>query len=369
MSSLLLVPLLVCGLMSLVAGQSGVLRKMADAPWSERAESSAYHNTLPQSVLSASTGARILVPAGSIWVYGGLDSVKTGLSDVWVTTDSAKTWHEVSGISPDMTVQDASRSADCYDHRTGRVYAITGSDMESKKRGARIVASYDGQHWEIINHDAGFPVRERPGCTVDSQGWVYMFGGSTFNAQTNANGPSNDVWVSKDLGYTFTRQTLRAPWYMRVSPDAQTFHSAHLGVDVIYVANGDGGTGRFQNDLWVSSDSTRTWSKVATARYAYRKDSELTITRDGILIVASGDDDESNVNDLWASMDGGFTCPPLLTPPQHIASPTSSASSHVPPLCAAAVCRGRVLHPMRIRAARGPDGHPGHAGLLLPHGR
>ena len=323
---LLLALLVLSTLASVSLSQTGVLRKMADAPWPERAESSAYHNALPQSILSSS-GTRMLVPPGSMWVYGGMDISDSAYSDVWVTTDSAKTWHEVSGISPDMVVQDASRSADCYDHRTGRVYAITGSDMETHSRTARIVASYDGQHWEIINHDAGFPMRERPGCTVDSQGWVYMFGGSTYNAQTDTELPSNDIWISKDLGYTFTRQTLRAPWSMRISADAQTFHSTHLGVDVIYVADGDGGSVRYQNlnDLWVSSDAAKTWAKVATAPYRVRKDSELTITRDGLLIIAGGDDGPSNVNDLWASMDGGFTCTPPVIPPQRRASLTSSA--------------------------------------------
>ena len=73
-----------------------ILKKMTnDADWPERAESSAYSNPLPQSFLSSSAG-RILVPPGSLWVYGGVNIDGQGYSDVWVTTDSAKTWHEAS---------------------------------------------------------------------------------------------------------------------------------------------------------------------------------------------------------------------------------------------------------------------------------
>ena len=314
-----------------------ILRKMADAPWAERSEASAYHNAFPQSILSSTSG-RLLVPTGSLWVYGGLDDQDAGYSDVWVSTDSAKTWHEVTGTPSDFVVQDMSRTADCYSHVTGRVYALTGSDLVAKTgRSARIAASNDGQHWEILNDDAGFPVRERPACTVDSQGWVYIFGGSTYNPTTNANGPSNDVWISKDLGYTWTRQTARAPWYMRISADAQTYRSEALGgVDVIYIANGDGGTGHFQNDVWVSSDSARSWAKVATAPYPYRKDAELTISKDGVLIVTSGDDDEANVNDVWASLDGGYTWsvapPPIPTPSLSLTHLPHPAHPHQPRL-------------------------------------
>ena len=297
---------------ALVSAQSGVLRKQADAEWSPRAESSAYSNPFPQLVPTSE--GRTLVPANSLWIWGGLDIDDNGLTDAWVSTDGAKTWLQLLG---DKAVVDLSRSADCYSHQTGRVYAVSGAvpGGGAESLTARIVASNDGVNWEVINEDAGFLARSRPGCTVDSNGTVYMFGGNTLSSAGGSSGPSNDVWQSRDLGASWTRITSRAAWLPRISTDTQTYASSAFGKDLLYIESGDGGsrTGTprgngFFNDIWVSSDGARTWAQVtARAPFEYRKDAELTIAKNGVLIVSSGDTDNSNANDLWASLDGGYT--------------------------------------------------------------
>ena len=313
MSCLPVLPLLVVLLLSLVglsSAQSGILRKQSNADWSPRAESSAYFNPFPQLV--PTSDGRTLIPANSLWIWGGVDDQGNGLSDNWVSTDGARTWKAVMG---ERTVVDASRSADCFSHQTGRVYAVSGSTQGGENNDqltARIVASNDGINWEIINEDAGFLARNRPGCTVDSQGYVYMFGGNTLSVDGSTTGPTNDVWQSRDLGATWTRVAARAPWVPRISTDTQTYASPVFNKDLIYIESGDGGdkprgTG-FQNDVWVSSDSARSWSRlVANAPFMYRKDAELTIAKNGVMIVSSGDTDSGNANDLWASLDGGYT--------------------------------------------------------------
>ena len=158
------------------------MRQLADAAWPERSESSAFRNTFPQSVLT-SDGSRMLIPAHSVWVYGGLNANDVGFNDVWVTTDSARSWYKVD-VAGDWQVTDVSRSADCWHHASGRVYALTGSDGSG--RTARSVGSSDGVHWEMLNADNGFPNRERPGCTVDTAGLVFVFGGSTVGSSGNA---------------------------------------------------------------------------------------------------------------------------------------------------------------------------------------
>ena len=242
-----------------------------------------------------------------------MDEQDNGLSDTWVSTDGAKTWLQVMS---DRTVMDVSRSADCYSHQTGRVYAISGSlPGGGDPWTARIVASNDGINWEVINEDAGFLPRIRPGCTVDSAGTVYMFGGDTKSIDGGSSAPSNDVWQSRDLGATWTRVAARAAWRPRISTDTQTYASPVFGKDLLYVESGDGGSKTdtppgfgFHNDVWVSSDSARSWFQLtAAAPFMYRKDAELTIAHNGVLIVSSGDTDSGNANDLWASLDGGYT--------------------------------------------------------------
>jgi len=304
----LLVALLLASCLSLSSAQ---LRKQTDADWPGRAESSAFSNPFPQLVPTAE--GRTLIPANSLWVWGGLDEQDNGLSDIWVTTDGAKTWLQVLS---ERTVVDVSRSADCYSHQTGRVYAITGSlPGDGDQRTSRIVASNDGVNWEVLNEDAGFLARERPGCTVDSAGVVYIFGGSTRSDSGDTTGPTNDIWASRDLGATWTRTTARATWRPRISTDTQTFASPVFNKDIIYIESGDGGSKTdvprgdgFRNDVWVSSDGARSWYQLtAAAPFQYRKDAELTVGKNGVLIVSSGDVDVGNANDLWASLDGGYT--------------------------------------------------------------
>jgi hypothetical protein len=113
----------------------------------------------------------------------------------------------------------------------------------------------------------------------------------------------SDVWVSRDLGYTFTRALTRAVWAARISADTQTYYSPVFSKDIIYLADGDigvpPGPETMSNDVWVSSDNSVSWFPLTTAApYPGRKDAELTISRDGVLIVSGGDDGESNVNDV-----------------------------------------------------------------------
>ena len=301
----LLAVVLFASSITLSSAQSGILRKQNDAEWPARAESSAYSNPFAQLVQTVE--GYTLIPANSLWVWGGLDEQDQGLSDTWVTTDGAKSWIQVTN---QRTVVDISRSADCYSHQTGRVYALTGSEPGGgDTRTARIVTSGDGANWEMLSEDAGFLPRERPGCTVDSQGNVFIFGGSTRSNDGGSTSASNDIWWSRNLGSTWQRLTQRAPWTPRISTDTQTYASSVFKKDLIYIESGDGGsTYGFQNDVWVSSDSARSWFRLVTnASFEYRKDAELTIAQNGVMIISSGDTDQSNANDLWASLDGGYT--------------------------------------------------------------
>jgi len=61
----------------------------------------------------------------------------------------------------------------------------------------------------------------------------------------------------------------------------------------------------------VSSNTGASWAMVtAAAAYHGRQDGQLLITPSGALLVVAGDtgtNDPGNVNDVWASLDGGYT--------------------------------------------------------------
>lgn len=90
------------------------------------------------------------------------------------------------------------------------------------------------------------------------------------------------------------------------SPRVLRRQYTHLGsVDVLFIVDGDPvAAPSISNDLCLSSDAAKTWKPLnRCVPFKSRKDAELTISNDGVMIV-SDDDDLGNGNhqDLWASL-------------------------------------------------------------------
>jgi hypothetical protein len=120
--------------------------------------------------------------------------------------------------------------------------------------------------------------------------------------------------MSVNYGVTWTRRTATAAFPNRTQADADSFKSTAMGVDLLYIANGIGvKPSNFDrlNDVWVSSNQGTSWQAVTlSAPYIGRQDGQLIALSTGALLVVAGDAGinlPGNVNDIWASVDGGYT--------------------------------------------------------------
>lgn len=247
--------------------QTNVIRRVTDAAeWPTRYNGKAFTNTM---MTTAAVGYvdpsapnppvnRQLIPAGSLFIQGGIDENNMSHSDVWVRAANGKSWDLVGGKFSHYatsSLPDRLFSAGCYDHLTGRPYLVGGiPDGRTVNHTSRVASSSDGLHWEVITDDADFSVRIRAACAVDVKGQLIVAGGIGM-----ADGASiNDVWRSSDLGATWRQVTNKAQFGRRAGMSMQTFNSSLLNMDLVYLVGGEQYVNnglKVTNDVWVSSNA------------------------------------------------------------------------------------------------------------------
>ena len=300
-------------------GKGLVMNRMKDAPWIPRFEGGiAYY---PKQLTFTQTDNTRKTLTNPLIMYGGRGTYSSQgvYNDVWAFDTSAEQWYLIGGTTPDGVqsrnyanpLQDQGRTADCYDNQ-GRMYAIAGTGSDNQKN-SRVYSSVDGgMNWRLITANAPFPAREAAACATGSSGQVWVLAGAV---EDNDVDYLSDVYQSLDYGRSWVRKTATAPWSKRTQADADVLQNSTLtGRDILYFANGYDGVkwpGQRQNDVWVSSNDGINWAAVTlNAPYRGRQDGQLIITNSGALITVAGDagiNYPGNFNDIWASLDGGYT--------------------------------------------------------------
>lgn len=129
--------------------------------------------------------------------------------------------------------------------------------------------------------------------------------------------------------FTWTQQSASAPFSQRDGPLGATYYSTALQRDVYYVAGGyayqnavaqfGGDNGVGDSEVWASLDGGVTWKLLANNQFPPRYHGKMLATKDGVLVVvaganapptyAGGSQQHSSYlrNDMWASLDGGYT--------------------------------------------------------------
>lgn len=304
-------------------GRGLVMQRMNDAPWIPRFEGGIayFPKQLSFYPVDSSTQMRLTNP---LIMYGGRGSYSTSTgnvyNDVWAFDSAKDEWWLIGGVTPDgvaskqtgSPLQDQGRTADCYDN-TGRMYAIAGTGSDGQKNSRVYVSTDGGMRWTLASANAPFVGREAAACATGSKGEVWIIAGALDDNDVDY---LSDVWQSTDYGRTWRMQTMNAPFSKRTQADADVLQNstAFGGVDILYLANGYDGVkwpGQRQNDVWVSSNAGKNWLAVTTnAPYRGRQDGQLIVTGTGALITVAGDvgiNYPGNFNDIWASLDGGYT--------------------------------------------------------------
>jgi hypothetical protein len=140
--------------------------------------------------------------------------------------------------------------------------------------------STDAVTWNLVIPDAGSPVwGARGGHTLDNlNGQLVLTGGLNNTVEFN------DVWISNDLGKTWT--SYDAPWACR-SFHATAVFPLSSGSEAMVMAAGGALHGVVYQDVWLTYDGI-TWSQLALPPWTGRFAHTLTFLQSSSLFVLTG---------------------------------------------------------------------------------
>eukprot|EP00756_Hemistasia_phaeocysticola_P022305 Hpha_TRINITY_DN15826_c1_g2::TRINITY_DN15826_c1_g2_i1::g.190076::m.190076 len=226
-------------------------KQLPDAPWSGRSDACG-------GVLNGT-----IVQAG-----GHANSNYT--NDVWISRDAGESW--------ELAVEHAPWSPRSYhscvvlpDDRFLLVAGHAGKEWFSD---VWVTAPGDVSKWTLVTANASFPKRAAGSLQYQkTTGKLYYMGGSNGLLPPAGFGTTlyNDVWVSSDLGATWTLATPSAQWGKREGFSGQSSGNAIvIGGQSLAVIGGEKSylpTG-FYGDVWTSEDGANWTQQTKTAAWA-----------------------------------------------------------------------------------------------------
>ena len=291
-------------ILSLVLVQSQMLSfslRTAGASWSPRSESNIEF--YPHSVTATLVNGSTVTWPGRLFILqgNGEGSINVRSNDIWASPDLGSSWHLIAGRYQTTAARGGrsntsfypvlSRPATGIDNRYF-IYRIGGLDTNNTRHPTSFMSYDGGQSWIDQSQRPGAtlysPARDRSSLIVDETDNLYLIGGQTLTGYTNT------VWRSPSQGFTWEQLPL-APWRGRGTALGLSHRSRRLGREIFTYMTGWNGTG-LQNDVWVSSDSARSWMRLPVEAPFFPRDSANgEITRDGIIVMVGGQSTQAGV--------------------------------------------------------------------------
>lgn len=226
------------------------------------------------------------------------------LNDVWMSTDSGKSW--------DFVIPRSKR----FDPRRGHAGVMNANKVVMFILGGFCGqacflndwwSSETGAVWHSMGH-APWSARHGHATIVTSKEWLVLMGGH------DGEHYCNDVWGIQDPS-----QALVFSSWQKVSPSAEWHarygHAAVVDSDDAVILFGgffaDKATGKIMcfNDIWRSEDGGRSWSQVSPAAQwsgRYQHAAEIS-SLDEIFVIGGLDSSLNRCGDAWRSRDMGQT--------------------------------------------------------------
>lgn len=161
-----------------------------------------------------------------------------------------------------------------------------------------------GAHWEQIEVKTPFIDRSDFGTLVIDN-TILIIGGMRID-NIGVDEVLNDIWISSDLGTNWSqiKPTTTNPTDTFIK--RQKFGIALIEKD-IYIIGGYSTSSYFLNDVWVSKDLGKTWTEIIrnaswTPRYGHQ-----AISIGDTLYIVGGYDSRNYYNEVWTSKDLGKT--------------------------------------------------------------
>ncbi len=220
----------------------------------------------------------------SILIMGGYDG-SSYLNDVWRSTDKGVTWTRMTSSAnwPGRTSFGCTALSD-------NSILVMGGFMGGSSYSKYVYRSTDnGATWNVINTSVDWSGRSDPVVVTLSDDSIVLMGGrdSSYNEL-------NDVWRSTDMGATWTQMTANASW------SARWHHTAvALSDDSIVLIGGEDENGHLLNDVWISTDMGATWTEITTTVPWNARDGHAIVALSDNSIVLMGGNDGDRLNDVW----------------------------------------------------------------------
>ena len=123
----------------------------------------------------------------------------------------------------------------------------------------------------------------------------------------------NDIWTSDDEGATWNQVSVTGThWSSRAG------HQSFVYNDKIWILGGYDGS--YKNDIWTSDDEGATWNQVSVmgTHWSTRTKHQSFVYDDKIWVLGGEiNDNLDDVNDIWASADGGINWTPISVAGTH----------------------------------------------------
>lgn len=251
----------------------------------------------------------VAMPDSSIVLIGGYD-LDHYMNDVWRSENSGRTWTQQTP-SAEWSPRTGHTSVRVLDND---IILLGGYDNEGIYKNDVWRSENSGRSWyqSRIPNAAWSPRAyhtsvsipnssySTPNSTHDLLTDIVLMGGRG----TDENDFRNDVWISTNIGFTWSQQTPSAAW----SPRA--YHTSVVMPDgSIVLMGGIGRDGVHKNDVWRSEDRGKTWiQQTPSAAWSPRFEHSSVVMPDGSIILMGGwDINGTRKNDMWRSTDYGKT--------------------------------------------------------------
>jgi hypothetical protein len=185
--------------------------------------------------------------------------------------------------------------------RDGKVLIIIGGD-DGNIRSDTWVSVDGGACFRERSDEAPWGGRMQYSTCLFDNDTILLCGGISSDSEY-----LSDLWISRDQGTTWTRQTERCPWGSRKGMSV-----IRLEGGSILMAGGSSESRAF-DDVWKSTDLGITWS-CECRRAPWKPREGLSMIQDPLsseIVMFGGSDHTGHpLSDAWASVDGGVSWTP-----------------------------------------------------------